>query len=30
MVEHLSRVHDALEQVDYEAVWRVVVSRYRD
>ena len=28
-VEHLRRVHDALEQVDYEATWRVVVSRYR-
>jgi hypothetical protein len=27
-VEHLRRAHDALEQVDYEATWRTVVSRY--
>jgi hypothetical protein len=27
-VEHLRRVHDALEQTDFEATWRTVVSRY--
>jgi len=27
-VEHLRRVHDALEQTDFEAAWRTVVARY--